>query len=213
MTLQNLIDDVLLEARNSSISESEHLSRHQIELWIKSYRAYLIKQEINKDKYIDPLYTQTIRMHISKVQEELGHYEYKSDEKLPTLINSNNKIGIISVKDIHGNIIQVGSETKMKYQKYRKFTCRDYIAYRNGDYLYVEGNNLLEYVDVEVIAEDPTDAILCYNPYEDEYPLPAAMWATIKQFIFERDIPTLLRTVTDDKNNSDDNTQNVTVQK
>jgi hypothetical protein len=44
-------------------------------------------------------------MHISKVQEELGHYEYKSDEKLPTLINSNNKIGIISVKDIHGNVI------------------------------------------------------------------------------------------------------------
>jgi hypothetical protein len=43
MTLENLIDDILLEARNSNIAESEHLSRHQIELWIKTYRALLIK--------------------------------------------------------------------------------------------------------------------------------------------------------------------------
>nr|DAL58529.1 MAG TPA_asm: Structural protein [Bacteriophage sp.] len=43
MTLNELVQDVLLEARNNQITESEKLSRHQIEIWIKSYRAMLIK--------------------------------------------------------------------------------------------------------------------------------------------------------------------------
>jgi hypothetical protein len=43
MTLSNLVDDILLEARNNNIGESEKLSRHQIILWIKSYRTMLLK--------------------------------------------------------------------------------------------------------------------------------------------------------------------------
>jgi hypothetical protein len=75
--------------------------------------------------------------------------------------------------------------------------------------LYVEGDsNLLEFVEVQLIAEDPTEAVECYDPYEDEYPLPADMWATIKQFIMERDIPALVRAITDDTNDTDDNTLN-----
>jgi len=34
------------------------------------------------------------------------------------------------------------------------------------------------------------------------------MWATIKQFIMERDIPALVRAITDDTNDTDDNTLN-----
>lgn len=208
MKLAQMIDDILLEARNSNIAESEHLSRRQIELWINTYRAYLIKQEINKDKKIDSLFTQTIKMHLSKVEEEQTHYEYKSDEKLPTLIDFNRQSGLISVKDMFGNLIQIGSETKMKFQKYRKHTCGDYIAYEKDDYLYVEGTNLIEWVEVEVIAEDPTGSKMCYDPYTDDYPIPAAMWVTIKQLIFTRDIPTLLQAITDNTNDSKDDTQN-----
>jgi hypothetical protein len=43
MKLSELVDDVLLDVRNNNIGESEKLSRHQIELWIKAYRAMLIK--------------------------------------------------------------------------------------------------------------------------------------------------------------------------
>ena len=64
MTLNELVQDVLLEARNNQITESEMLSRHQIEIWIKSYRAMLIKQDIDKGRTVNPLYTQTIKMHL-----------------------------------------------------------------------------------------------------------------------------------------------------
>lgn len=209
MKLNELIDDVLLEARNSNIAESEKLSRRQIELWIKTYRAFLIKQDLDKDRTINPLYTQTIRMRISKVEEEPWHYEYIGDEELPKLIDFNYRPGVVSVKDSHGNLIQIGSETKMKFQKYRKYTCNDYIAYVKDNKVYVESrNNLIEYIDIEVIAEDPTEAIMCYDPNEDEYPIPGAMWATIKQLIFTRDIPTMLQMPSDTTNDSNDDTQN-----
>lgn len=209
MTLNELVYDVLLEARNSNIAESEKLSKRQIELWIKTYRAFLIKQDLDKDRTINPLYTQTIRMHVSKVEEEPNHYEYVGDDELPTLIDFNYRPGVVSVKDAHGNIIQVGSETKMKFQKYRKYTCDDYIAYVKGNKIYVESrNNLIEYIDIEIIAEDPTDAIMCYDPDKDEYPLPGAMWATVKQLIFSRDIPTMVQAISDTTNDSNDDTQN-----
>lgn len=209
MTLNELVDDILLEARNSNIAESEKLSRRQIELWIKTYRAFLIKQDLDKDRTINPLYTQTIRMHISKVEEDPEHFEYVGDDKLPKLIDFNYRPGVVSVKDSHGNLIQVGSETKMKFQKYRKYTCNDYIAYVKDDYIYVESrNNLIEYIDIQLIAEDPTELIMCYDPNEDDYPLPGAMWATVKQLIFTRDIPTMLQMPSDTTNDSNDDTQN-----
>ena len=209
MTLNELVDDILLEARNSNIAESEKLSRRQIELWIKTYRAFLIKQDLDKDRTINPLYTQTIRMHISKVEEDPEHFEYVGDDKLPKLIDFNYRPGVVSVKDSHGNLIQVGSETKMKFQKYRKYTCNDYIAYVKDDYICVESrNNLIEYIDIQLIAEDPTETIICYDPNEDEYPIPGAMWATIKQLIFTRDIPTMIQMPSDTTNDSNDDTQN-----
>lgn len=57
MTLNELCDDVLLEARNNNISESEKISKYQIMLWIKSYRAMLIKQKLDKKENLDDMFT------------------------------------------------------------------------------------------------------------------------------------------------------------
>lgn len=209
MTLNQLIDDILLEARNNQITESEKLSRHQIQLWINSYRAMLIKQDIDKERQINPDYIQTIKMHISKQNYE-GHDVYVSDEELPSLIDFNYQKGVINIKDLFGNIIQVGSETKMKFQKYRKYTCDDYIAYIKHNRIFLQNqSNLLEYIQVDLIMEDPTERKQCYDPYKDRYPIPAAMWTTIKQLIFEREFNIMSTRPSDTTNDSKDDTQNV----
>lgn len=209
MTLNQLCDDVLLEARNNNIAESEKLSKRQIELWIKSYRAMLIKQKLDRKEPLDSMFTQTIRMHVDKIEKDPGHIEYTGDKELPTLLNTKWFTGLISVKDAYGNIIQVGDETKMKFQKYRKYTCKDYIAYKKNNRVYVEGDaNTLEYIDVDVIAEDPTENKLCYDPSKDEYPLPVYMWPTIKDLIFSKDIYTMFQQQSDVTNDTQDNTQN-----
>ena len=112
-TLNTIIDDILLELRNSSIAESEHISRIQIEQWIHNYRAMLIKQDIDKGRDINPMYVQTLPcIHLDRVECTPGHIEYVSNIELPKLIDFHFRTGLVSVKDMFGNLIQL--EVKLK---------------------------------------------------------------------------------------------------
>lgn len=212
MSLNNLIDNILQIARNNNVVESEHLSRHQIALWIHYYRAFMIKQWIDRERLlddIDEMFIQTIEpIHLDKVETSPGKIVYVGDRELPKLIKFNKRVGVVAVRDMHGNLIQLGSYTKAKLQKYRKATCADYIAWVKGNKIYVEGDsNLLEWISVDVIAEDPTDLGDCWDP-DDEYPIPGAMIPTIVQLIMERELNVMVRMPSDTTNNSEDNTQN-----
>lgn len=210
MSLNELIDNILLIARNSNITESEHLSRIQIEKWIIAYRAMLIKQDVDKGRDINPLYLTTIEpIHIDVIEKVPGKNIYVGDRDLPKLIDFNYRPGVINVRDMYGNIIQVGSYTKQKYQKYRKATCKDYIAWVKGNKIYLEGDeNELEYISIDVIAEDPTELVDCFDPNAD-FPIPGAMIPTITQMILERELRTLVQMPSDTTNDSKDSTQNI----
>lgn len=211
MSTNNLIDNILLIARNNNIGESEKLSRHQVQLWLMYYRAMLIKQEIDKDKdrnEINNLYITTIEpIHLNAEETIGGNIVYKGDTELPKLIDFNNRSGVIAVHDMYGNIIQIGTASRSKYQKYAKYACKDYIAYVKGNNVYVEGdNNQLEYISIDVIAEDPTD-VECFNP-DAEFPAPAAMIPTIVSLILSRELNIQVAMPSDNTNNSNDDTQN-----
>ena len=135
-SLNAIIDDIYNILRDNNVSESENLSRIQVEQWIHQYRAYLIKQDLDKGRDINESYVQTIGpLHISKVRNCL---------QMDTIINLMKNYqkfidlhfgsGLILCKDLDGNLIQVGTETKAKYQINRKYTCNDYIAYLKGNH-------------------------------------------------------------------------------
>ncbi len=210
MSLNNLIDNILQIVRNNTVSESEHLSRIQIEKWIISYRAMLIKQDIDKNRDVNDMYITTIEpIHLNRVENVPGNFQYVGDKDLPKLIDFNYRTGLISVRDMFGNIIQIGSKTKQKYQKYRKYTCKDYIAWFKNDKIYVEGDsNKLEWISIDVIAEDPTEAAACYNR-DDEFPVPAAMIPVITQMILEKELRIMTSMPSDQINNNSDDTQNI----
>lgn len=210
MTLNQLIDNILLIARNSNISESEHLSRIQIEKWIIAYRAMLIKQDIDKDRDINDMYITTIEpIHLDVVETVPGKIVYVGDRELPKLIDFNYRTGLINVRDMYGNLIQIGNYTKAKLQKYRRATCKDYIAWLKNNKIYVEGDeNELEYISVDVIAEDPTELVDCFDPNAD-FPIPEAMIPRITSLILERELRALVVMPSDTTNNSQDNTQNI----
>lgn len=213
-TLNSIIDDILLELRNSNIAESEHISRIQIEQWIANYRAMLIKQDVDKGRDINPMYVQTIPcVHINKINSDAGHIEYIGNIELPKLIDFHFRTGLIYVKDMFGNLIQVGNETKMKYQKYRKYTCGDYIAYLKNNHVCVEGpgnDHQLEWIEIGVIAENPADLNECFNP-DDSYPVPAHMIPTIKDLIFTKELNIMHQMPSDETNNSRDDIQNLNI--
>lgn len=211
-TLNTIIDDILLELRNSSVAESEHISRIQIEQWIANYRAVLIKQDIDKGRDINPMYIQTMPcIHLDKVDTVAGKIEYKSNIELPKLIDFHFRIGLVYVKDMYGNLIQLGHETKMKYQRYRKYTCGDYIAYIKNNRLYIEGSdNQLEWVEIGIIAENPADLNECFDP-DSEYPVPAHMIPVIKDMIFSKELNIMHQMPSDETNNSRDDMQNINI--
>ena len=212
MTLDEITDNILQIARNNNVAESEHLSRRQIQLWIHYYRAFMIKQWIDKERELenlDEMFIQTIQpIHLNKVETAPGKLLYVGDKELPKLIQFNNRVGVISVKDMYGNLIQIGNQTKSKLQRYRKATCGDYIAWVKGNKIYVEGDsNKLEYISVDVIAEDPTSLVDCWSP-DMEYPIPASMIPTIVDMILKRELQVMVQMPSDTTNNSEDNTQN-----
>lgn len=202
-SLNSIIQDILLIYRDNEISESENISRIQVEQWIHQYRAYLIKQDLDKGREVNPSYVQTIGpLHISKVSKCTNEYDYISDEELPKFIDLHFGSGLLAVKDLNGNLIQVGTETKAKYQTSRKYTCSDYIAYIKNNRLYLSGPEHLEYVVIEGILEDPTEAGDCFDRDDTPYPVPANMIPTIKQMIFERELNIMSQMPTDNTNNS-----------
>lgn len=202
-SLNSIVQDILLIYRDNEISESENISRIQVEQWIHQYRAYLIKQDLDKGREVNPSYVQTIGpLHISKVSKCTNEYDYISDEELPKFIDLHFGSGLLAVKDLNGNLIQVGTETKAKYQTSRKYTCSDYIAYIKNNHLYLSGPEHLEYVKIEGILEDPTQAGDCFDRDDTPYPVPANMIPTIKQMIFERELNIMSQMPSDDTNNS-----------
>ena len=210
-TLNTIIDDIMLTARNSQISESESLSKLQVEQWVHQYRALLIKQDIDKGRDINDMYVQRMPfVHLDSITNDAGYTEYKSAIQLPKTIDFHFKPGIVSVTDMYDNLIQLGSFTKAKYQKYRKNTGDDYIAYIKGKHLCVFGDsNSLEYVNIDLIAENPAEVGTCFDP-DDEYPIPANMVITLKNMILINELQLMIRMPSDSTNDSSDDMQHIT---
>lgn len=226
-SLNTLIDDVALEIRNGDVVQSENLSRLQIEQWIHYYRAMLIKQDIDKGREVNPNYIQNLGgLRLLKVDYgkpsklPTNKYRHITELEIPKTIDFHFGNGLLSVTDIYGNPIQLMSEQRALWQPDRRYTCNDYVAYLRGNHIYVEGPKLLEYINVRLIAEDPTtianetksDGTKCYNP-DLAYPMPANMIPTLKQLIFERELGIMVRMPSDTKNNSSNDLENITVER
>ena len=212
-TLNTIIDDILLELRNSNIANTESISRIQIEQWIINYRTLLIKQDIDKGRTINPQYIQTLsNIHLERIEPTTGKYLYQSEITLPKLIDFHYKTGLVNVTDLFGNPIQIGNRAKVKFQRSRKYTAYDYLAYMHNNKLDVEGNdNSLEYINADIIAENPADVAgvngECFDP-NGQYPVPANMISVIKQMIFANELNIMPQMKSDKTNNGNDDTQN-----
>ena len=137
MTTNELIDNVLQIARNNNVGESEKLSRYQIQLWLMYYRAMLIKQDIDKGRDVKSIYVSTIEpIHLDVVENTGGQIRHVGSKELPKLVEFNNRSGVVAVRDMWGNLIQLGSHTRSNYQKYAKYACKDYIAYTKNNKIY-----------------------------------------------------------------------------
>jgi hypothetical protein len=188
-SLNTIIDDLLNESRSSDIAESESLSRIQIEQWIIEYRSILIKQDIDKGRKINPDYEQEIRnIHVvSDASINSNVWVGKTSIKIPNGVDFHFENPITEVSDSYGNIIQLLSEKRSRFQNKRRYGSNETVAYKKGEYLYISGNGGVDYIDVKGIFEDPMSSQLGLTA-DDRYPIPANMVTTLKELIMTKEI-------------------------
>ncbi len=215
-TLDSIINDLLYTIRGARVTQSERISRRQIENWVHQYRSILLKQDIDKGKLLNPDYVQILTnvelVQVDKDIEKMGidYYVLRSKYKLPNTIDFNHKYGIIFISTFYGDEIQLVNEPRVSWQKYRRFTGNDKIAYLKDGYLHIHNTKLLSYVDISGIFQNPLDAINFDNinkglrliGYEIEYPIPYNMLPILKGMLLERELGIIMRVPSDNKNDA-----------
>lgn len=214
-TLDSLIDDILTEARNNNISESESMSRIQIEQWIHQYRALLIKQDLDKGRYTNPSYIQEIDYTTTYRGNGLGSLYIYEGTVLPNTIDLHFKSGITGVYRVDGvEEIQLIPSSSVIWNQYKKYSSLENRAYLKNNRIYI-----LYKIDFEPTVDVSSRKSLVRGIFEDPsrvpgfsssdvYPIPANMIPTLKQLIFEKEFKVTLGFPTDDKNNSNNELKN-----
>lgn len=206
-SLRTLIDDILLIVRNNNISESEDLSRDQIRAWIVAYKAYLAKKQKDKDKEdgsddtggdedlestIGPL-----KLRPYGDDDECCFQTKRTKEKLPDLIG-NEDDSILNITDKYGCTIQIMSEKRLHFHRFRRYTYAEPACWYNDGYIYVSGSDIDDLDEIYVsakLAENPGDS-------EDDQEIPGWMIPEIKKAIMENELSFMLKRPSDDSNNS-----------
>ena len=210
-TLNTLIDDIMEEIRNNNISESESITRIQIEQWIHQYRALLIKQDLDKGRYTNPNYIQTINLTITSPQTVDTHYKLFSSE-IPNTIDLHFKSGITGVMNTMHDEIQLIPYSRSRWHLNKKFSSKEPIAYLHNNRIYIKVySDTLTSLSIYVngIFEDPT--LVSGFDVDDVYPIPANMVSTLKWMIFKNEFNITLTYPTDTTNDGSNDNKSVNI--
>jgi len=202
VTLNTISSDLMNIIRGAQISQSEPISKRQIEEWIHEYRAKLLKQDLDKGKMPNPDYIQTIQaLELEEVDESEGSISsdiktFRTKITIPTTLDLNFKSGILYVGTVNGREIQFSPEQRARWQQYKKYTKNDAIAYLKGGYIYVHNDKELRYITVRGIFEIPPEVSHLSNTNEvqtdvtgdSKYPIPIDKLPTLKEMILKGEL-------------------------
>lgn len=188
-TLNTLTEDLLKIIRGSKISRSEVISKRQIENWIHQYRAYLLKQDLNKGRYANPDYIQEIPfLSLEQVSVEGAGtaltFNYEFDFPLqgerqsgvnfllrtvlpvPKAIDLNFKSGFTFIGKVDGTEIQLLPEHRSIWQQFKRWGKQSIVAhYKIDGKIYLTNNEpTLDYISVRGIFENPAEVARFINP-------------------------------------------------
>ena len=218
VTLNTLITDLLLIIRGSKISQSEPISRRQIEAWVHQYRAVLLKRDLDKNKFPNPDYIQTIQaLELEEVDETDGttllsdFKTFKSMLALPNVLDLNFKPGFMYIGTVNGRELMFVPESRARLQQYKTYTANDPIVYLKGGHMYVVNNETMRYITVSGVFEIPPEVSHMVNPNEtiedvtlnSAYPIPIDVIPTLKGMILKNELGIEYKAPSDTKNDSE----------
>jgi len=206
VSLRAIIYDLMNIIRGGNVTDDEPISERQLESWIHQYRAVLLKRDIDKGKNINPDYIQEYEnsdgsaLSIVPEEQELRTV-YRTSVQIPKTIDFNYKSGITFIGDVEGNEIQLVPASRAVWQKHRKYTSKDILAYLKDRYIYLENHNGLQYIRLRGIFELPTE--IGSFTLDSKYPIPLNMLDPLKQMILKGELGIEYMSPDDDDNNAD----------
>lgn len=202
-TLRTITEDLLKIIRGSKISESEVISRRQLEDWIHQYRALLISRDLEKGYDPNPDYIQST----GALALVVDGTEKVIDTELPRVIDMNRKSGFSYVGDANGCEIQMIPEHRKCWQQYKRYTPTEtlwYLGSNDGKLHFINADDITEVV-ISGIFENPGDIDRLAGGSFDlnsRYPIPNNLVPTLKEMILQKELNVEAQAPSDNKNDS-----------
>jgi hypothetical protein len=214
ITLGNIIDDLIKVIRGSKVSQSETVSRRQVEEWVNEYRSLLLKQDLDKGKMPNPDYIQELPgLKLEMVDKSIGSdllsstYMMRTIKEIPKTVDLNFKSGIMYVGTIDGLEIQLVPEGRSVWQQFKRFTSRSPLAFLRNRRMHISCATPLQFITIRGVFQVPTevgnfintDADVTTLGYRSAYPMPADKIPVLKEMILSKELGIMSQAPSDNK--------------
>jgi len=203
VSLRSIIYDILNIIRGAKVGDDEPISERQVESWVHQYRALLLKRDLDKHKDPNPAYIQNIN-NINLVLDS-DKNTYRTSIEIPKPVDLNYGSGITFIGDSYGNQIQLVPESRAPWQKYKKFTMGDTLAYINNNYIYIYNAKALSTIYIRGVFEIPTKVIEANGnipTYDYPYPIPITLLPDLKSLILKTELGIEYTSMSDNVNDA-----------
>lgn len=222
ITLNQMASDTRNMASSGDLTYSFRIEDEQIYFWIHEARAMLISQALSKRQNITDVWVQAIKC-LKLIQVDASEccltpsncYVLRSEQQLPITIETHLDNSIVRVTNTDGDIITRSNPFEAKYNKYNKYTADKPQWFIQNGYLYITNVDIIEYVTVYGLFEDPTvlasfidcNGQSCFD-IDGPYPVSAKMANDITNYIIKAKVVPFLKFKQDDTNDgNNDNAQ------
>jgi hypothetical protein len=196
VTLDTIVTDILKTARGNKVSDSENISRIQIENWVHEYRALLLSRDLEKNYHNNPDYIQSLETVPLEAYTDNSRGLYRTTITIPKTIDLNYENAFTYVGDQEGNEIHFAPQHREIWQEHRKYTPTTKFAYLRDGKIYISNWTDGDTINIRGIFENPMEVArsIYRNPdltaadWNSPYPIPNNILPTLKEMILSKEL-------------------------
>jgi len=223
-TLNQIIYNIRNSKKGGILSDDDKVTDRQLAFIIGYYRAFLIKQDLDRGRkpaYANKQTLNVVEMDLVDKSDDCecptGCYVVRSKEPLIAPLDYPKGVAITYVGTVDGEeSFQFQSQARSRWSKYDRFTSQLRKAYLRDGYLFVVNDLIIEEVQVQGIFERPEEAdrykkscdgtAPCFS-YDDPYPIEDSKIPLITEMIFKNEMALLSMAPQDTTNDTSDRVQ------